>query len=412
MKLPTRYWGRSAGWDTRWLVRKMQGSIRQRSPGSWELAVELGRDEFGRRRRRYRTVRGTKAHARRELRKFLSALDRGMGLPDERILLRDWLDRWMREVVVPRRSQGTKERYRAAIDVHIVPAIGHVPLGRLSPPHIQALESDLLTRMSSSGVQLVHAVLSGALKHALRMELVNRNPVPLVSPPPSSRRAVTPPDIAAVRAALELAREERHPHYACIHLVAYTGLRRGEVLGLMWPNVDLDRGHLTIEGSLVLSRELGLVLDRPKTASGRRTVDLDVGTVQVLAEHRVEQQHTIRMLDRAYVNEGRVFASADGGWVKPMQLTRAVKQLGARVGRPEMTVRSLRHFHASVALQAGQNIVVVSKRLGHANVSITSDIYAHSLPGWQKEAADAFADAMKGSDQAVSRDPQRPASEG
>ena len=139
----------------------------------------MSRDEFGRRRRRYRTVRGTKAHARRELRKFLSALDRGMELPDESILLRDWLDRWMAEVVVPQRSQGTKERYLAVIG-HIVPAIGHVPLARLGPSHIQALESDLLTRMSSSGVHLVHTVLSGALKHALRMELVHRNPDSLV----------------------------------------------------------------------------------------------------------------------------------------------------------------------------------------------------------------------------------------
>ena len=78
-----------------------------------------------------------------------------------------------------------------------------------------------------------------------------------------------------------------------------------------------------------------------------------------------------------------------------MQLTRAVKKLGTRAGHPGMTVRSLRHFHASVALQTGENIVVVSKRLGHSNVSITSDIYAHSLPGWQKETAEAFAEAMK-----------------
>ena len=81
-------------------------------------------------------------------------------------------------------------------------------------------------------------------------------------------------------------------------------------------------------------------------------------------------------------------------WLNPAQLTRAVKSLGAKCGVPNLTVRSLRHFHASVILQSGQNPVVVSKRLGHANVSITSDIYAHSLPDWQKQAADAFAEAM------------------
>ena len=98
----------------------------------------------------------------------------------------------------------------------------------------------------------------------------------------------------------------------------------------------------------------------------------------------------------AYDDHGRVFAGACGEWINPNQLTRAVESLGERVGHPGMTVRSLRHFHASVALQTGQNIVVVSKRLGHSNVSITSDIYAHSLPNWQRQAVDAFAQAMEG----------------
>ncbi len=368
----------------------MQGSIRQRSPGSWEITVDLGRDATGRRRRRFRTVRGTKAHARRELRKLLATLDRGMELPDERILLRDWLDRWMREVVAPHRRQRTKERYQSLIDKHIAPAVGHVPLARLGPSHIQIFESDLLTRMAPRSVHVVHAVLSGALKYAMQMEMVHRNPVALVSPPSLERREVVPPDIAVVLAALELAREERHYLYACIHLVAYTGLRRGEALGLVWPNVDLDRCQVAIEGSLVRSSERGPIIESPKTQSARRSVALDEGTARVLAEHRAEQQ-----MNGTYADEGRVFPAADGGWVNPQLLTSAVKKLGARVGQPEMTVHGLRHFHASVALQAGQNIVVVSKRLGHANVSITSDIYAHSLPGWQEETAAAFADAMK-----------------
>ena len=96
-----------------------------------------------------------------------------------------------------------------------------------------------------------------------------------------------------------------------------------------------------------------------------------------------------------YEDRGVVFAGAYGEWINPAMLTRAVQSLGKRVGQPEMTVRSLRHFHASVALQSRQNIVVVSKRLGHSNVSITSDIYAHSLPGSQREMAQAFAEAME-----------------
>ena len=96
-----------------------------------------------------------------------------------------------------------------------------------------------------------------------------------------------------------------------------------------------------------------------------------------------------------YTDQGHVFADDQGNWISPKRLYDTVKRYGRRVGHPDMTVRSLRHFHASLMLQSGQNIVVVSKRLGHSTVSITSDIYAHSLPGWQRQAAEAFAAAME-----------------
>ena len=358
------------------------------------MTIDTGRDLFGKRQRKFVTVQGTKAQAQRRLRELLSILDKGLGLPAEKISMHAWLNRWMAEHVTPHRRQRTKERYQEIIDRHIAPTIGHIALAKLGPSHIQALETHLLTKMSAKGVQNVHAVLSGALKHALRMELIHRNPVSLVSAPPIERREVSPPNMSAVRDVLALARAEGHHLFACIHLIAYTGLRRGEALGLLWDNVDLDHGHILIDGSLIRSRELGLIREPPKTNSGFRVVDLDAGTTQILAEHREQQQRIKESMRELYVDHRRVFAGARGKWIDPMQLTRAVQQLGHRVDYDRMTVRSLRHFHASMTLQAGENIVVVSKRLDHSSVSITSDIYAHALPGWQKRAAEAFAKAM------------------
>ena len=217
-----------------------------------------------------------------------------------------------------------------------------------------------------------------------------------MSPPSVVRKEPSPPDIPAVREALALAQAEDHYLFPCIHLIAYTGLRRGEAMGLTWNNVDLEEGHILVETSLVRSDEQGLILEPPKTHSGHRAVDLDPGTTQVLADHWERQQQIKAVMREAYQDQGRVFAGAFGEWVSPDRLSNAVRSLGKRVGYPSMTVRSLRHFHASLMLQSGQNIVVVSKRLGHANVSMTSDIYAHALPGWQKQAAEAFAQAMKG----------------
>ena len=220
----------------------MKGSLRQRSPGSWEITVDLGRDPLGRRRRKFATVRGTKARAQRRLRELLSTLDRGVGLPTEKIALREWLERWMDEVVAPSRRQGTKERYREIIDRHIVPHVGGVELGSLGPAHIQRLKAELLKKLSPRSVKQVHIVLSGALKHALRQEMIARNPATLVSPPPSRPAEPETPDVGSVRRALDLAWAENHDMFPVMHLIAYTGLRRGETLGLLWNNVALDVG--------------------------------------------------------------------------------------------------------------------------------------------------------------------------
>ena len=144
----------------------MKGSLRQRSPGSWELTIDTGRDALGRRQRKFVTARGTKAQAQRKLRELLTSLDQGIALPAEKILLRDWLDQWMQEIIAPNRRQRTKERYQGIITRHIKPAIGHVQLTKLAPSHVQALESQLSAQgMAAEGVGLVHRVLSGAMKH-------------------------------------------------------------------------------------------------------------------------------------------------------------------------------------------------------------------------------------------------------
>ena len=371
----------------------MKGRIRQRSPGSWEVSFDLARDPLGNRRRKSFTVRGTKAEAQRKLREMLTALDQGRNPVPADVCLRDWLDRWMTEVVIPNRRQRTRETYQNAIDRHIVPYIGGVAIGKLAPAQIQALETQLHKDLSAAMVTMVHNVLSGALKYAFRLELIHRNPVSLVTPPTVRRTEIPPPDVDGVLEALALAREDGNDLYPAMHLIAYTGLRRGEAMGLLWQHVDLEDGSLKVEISLVYSKT-GILEEPPKTSSGRRTVDLDDGTVQILLEHRHLQEEQRKRMGDLFVDRGRVFADDLGNWISPKRLYDTVKRYGRRVGRPEMTVRSLRHFHATLMLQSGQNPVVVSKRLGHSSVSMTSDIYAHVLPGWQKDAAEAFAAAM------------------
>ena len=143
--------------------------------------------------------------AQRKLREILTALDKGIAPAADRTTLREWLNQWIEEVIIPQRRQGTKERYRGIIDRHIVQALGHIQLSKLAPAHVQAFEARLTGQgMKAEGVGVVHRVISGAMKHAMRMELVYRNPASLVSPPPVVRGEPEVPDVPAVRNALAL----------------------------------------------------------------------------------------------------------------------------------------------------------------------------------------------------------------
>ena len=206
----------------------MKGRIRQRSPGSWQVSFDLGRDATGKRLTKAVTVRGTKAEAQRKLREMLTALDQGRNPVPADVSLREWLEQWMaEEIAPPKRRQRTMETYRNVIDRHIVPYLGNMTLGKVRPSHIQQLETRLSGYLSPNMVNNVHHVLSGAFKYALRMELVHRNPAALVSPPPIKPTEVPLPDIPAIRELLRLARSDGNVLFPAMHLVAYTGMRRG-----------------------------------------------------------------------------------------------------------------------------------------------------------------------------------------
>ena len=268
----------------------MAGEVTQRSPGSWQIRVFLGRDEHGKRIRKNETVHGKKADAERRLREILGQMDRGVVPSVERYKLGEWLQLWLDEVISPNKEQKTYDRYEGVVRLHLAPHLGGVEVAKLGPRQVQDLETKLLNEgMDPVGVQMVHNFLSGAMKHALRMELISRDPVALVSPPSAPSTEAYSPGMKQVRALLTAGASSGHYLWPCVYLIIYTGLRRGEALALTWENLDLEERVLRVEASLVTAKGGGIV-KRPKTESGRRTVDLDIQTVAVLHEHKIRQQ--------------------------------------------------------------------------------------------------------------------------
>jgi integrase len=287
------------------------------------------------------------------------------------------------------------ERYESLVRVHIIPAIGQTPLTSLMPAHLKTLQTKLAEKgLAPASVGYARVVLHGALRAAVQQDLVARNVVDAVKPPKGEKGEVAPPEIKAVRRIPTLAESTGHDAFPILHFLAYTGAREGEALGLLWDNVDLGKGHVTIVQTYARAR-VGMIIQPPKTKAGRRVIDLDARTIQVLHAHEGQQLLQKMQAEGAYDDKGYVFANGLGKPLDPKWPARNLQSLARKCGLDHITLHSLRHFHASVLLVSGQNIFEVSRRLGHASITTTADIYGHMLLGQEKKQADASAAMME-----------------
>ena len=233
-----------------------------------------------------------------------------------------------------------------------------------------------------------------AFDSVVETDELERNPVSVVKMPRPKVKEIDPPSEAQVADMLELAREGGTWWYPAMRLSAYTGMRRGEVMGLRWENVNLAGEYLDVRESLGYVRGR-LVVETPKTDSSRRRVDLDSETVQILSDHKSAQEAHILGMGAEYDDQGIVFTKPDGGYFFPGSYSEAIRALSRRTG-PKLRAHDLRHFHASVWLSSGAPLLPLSKRLGHASVKMTLDSYAHAMPGAQREGLDVFVAALNG----------------
>ena len=346
--------------------------------------------------RKFVNVKGRKSVAEKELRDLLTKMDQGLPVQADKLTVSEWADMWLKDHIEPARRQKTTERYRDVVKKYIVPYIGHMALQKIGPTDIKALESDWLSQgMSKQGVAYSHRILSACLKYGVRMEVIFRNPAEVVEPPKIERKEIHPPSPSTVKEILEKSESLREPLFPALWLIAYTGLRRGECLGLEWNNIDLNGQKISVVQSLVRSAQKGLILQPPKTRLSRRVIDIDSDTVEVLNRHRLGQGESKLMLGTSYVDRDLVFPNDLGEFLNPMALTRTLDRVCKRLGDSKIRLHDLRHFHASILIQEGSSPVMISRRLGHSSPSMTLDTYGHLMPGWQREAAESFAGAMR-----------------
>ncbi|HRQ25789.1 site-specific integrase [Hyphomicrobium sp.] len=374
-----------------------RGNITRRGKSSWRLKFELEGEADGKRQTRYVTVRGKRADAERELTRLLSAADGGTLVEPRKTTVAEYIRAWLEGA--HGLSAKTLERYRELSEGQIIPHIGSVVLQRLRPSAIQEWHAKLLAGGGKEGRPLsartvghAHRVLHRALQRAVETEVLARNVASTISPPTVESEEVEILDAGQI--ALVLERLSGHPLYEISALALATGMRRGELLGLRWADIDLDGAAVRVERSLEETKA-GLRLKPPKTKRGRRSISLPPSAVQVLRDHKVRQlEHRVALGLGKLEPEALVFCELDGSPMSPRAITGAWRRACVSLKLPLVMLHALRHTHASALIAAGLDVVTISRRLGHANPTVTLNTYAHLFRQTDSVAAEAIEAAM------------------
>jgi integrase len=361
---------------------------------SWFYRVELPPGPDGKRRQKRVAGFRTEREAKHALAKAQVDIGQGRLRYSTARTVSDLADEWL-AAVEPNRKASTFENYQLLMKAYVVRRVGSLRLDRLTPTAVQRLYADLRASggrggrpLSGTQVRNIHRVLHTALSYAERMGYIARNPADVVEKPredTGERTVYTPQQVKQFVAALETDRLR-----ALWYLALSAGLRRGELAGLQWRDVDLDgaRPKLAVRTTRTAVGNR-VVLDSPKSRASRRVIYLDSGTTEVLRQHRADMLAEAELRGESVLPR-YVFVDEWGEPYKPDRLTRSLHALQQRARLPEITLHDLRHTAATIALLAGVHPKVVSERHGHASTQITLDRYSHVVEAMQQEAADAI----------------------
>lgn len=382
----------------------MRGSVFRRKK-SWAFVVEVSRDEDGKRTRHAKAGFATKKDAQHAMNEVLHRLGSGEYVAPVKLTLGGFLrDEWLPAIRASVRPS-TFDSYEMTVRKHVAPAIGGTKLQAVTPAKLNAFYADLLSKgradgkggLSPKSVRNCHVIVRKALSDAVRWNLISRNPAAFAEPPKltqSGDRELSTWNPEQARTFLESVGSDRL--YAAWLLLLSSGMRRGEVLGLRWSDVDLDAGRLAVTQTLI-TVNYEIIFSTPKTARGRRSVSLDKGTVAALRAHKKAQlEERMAIGPSRYSDRDLVFCRVDGEPMHPDLFSQTFDRAVARLEVPRIRLHDCRHTYATIALKAGVHPKVVSERLGHATVAFTLDRYSHSVPGMQEDAAEKVAGLIFG----------------
>ncbi|MGW1517781.1 tyrosine-type recombinase/integrase [Streptomyces sp. NPDC002287] len=393
------------------------GTVYQRKDGRWEAAGYVLAP--GNTSKRVRVYGNTRKEALAKLTERIATSNRGIPVPSAQGSVSAYLTYWLEAVAVHQLRENTHTRYTACVEQHLIPGLGKKKLAKLTAKEVRTWLNQLRTtcqccargidarrdqsrccgagaccskRLSPLTLAYIHSVLKSALEHAVREEEITRNVARNVRTGTPRPRRFEPLTADEARQLLATARNDRL--FALYELALHTGLRKGELLGLQWEDLDLDNGTASIRRTLQRTRTGGLTALPTKTRASERRIALPGECIRSLKERLEAREGEREAAAEGWKDNGLVFSTPAGGPIDPANLNRHFRALLEQAGLRRIRFHDLRHSTATMLLEQGIELVVIKELLGHAHIGVTATVYAHVRLRLQRHAIDALGTAL------------------
>ncbi len=363
-------------------------SIYQRKDKRWVASITLEN-----RKRKY-LYGGTRKEVQEQLKKALHEQQQGKLATGPKQTVEQFFNRWLEEVHKPTIRISTYTKYRNLLNRHIIPVIGRIQLNKLTVEHVQALYARKLQEgYKPSTIHATHELIHRGLDQAVRWKQVIENVSAHVSLPRVGKQEKLTLTTEQARKLLDTAKG--HLLETLLTVALATGMRRGELLGLRWQDINFETMSLQVCRTVGFGKGRKYVVNEPKTASGRRRIILPQFAVDALKQHRIQQLERRLQVGTAWVDRDLVFCDITGDYFPLSSLEYMFQALLKKASLPHMPFHNLRHSAATILLTMGVHPKVVQELLGHSQISMTMDTYSHVLPSMQQDAMNKLNEAFK-----------------
>lgn len=374
----------------------MRGSVKKRG-NNYQYVVDIGRDPFtGKRKQKTQGRFKRKKDAEAALNKVLQEIEEQGYVEPSKEIFSSFIESCFTSHYEKRIKETTASKTQSLINKHLIREnpFANKPLSKITTEDIDAFYNLKIDEdYSSSYIRKMHQVLIQSFNQAVKWKRIKYNPIIDADPPAVKKEEMKIWSYDEINTFLKHCKGERH--FLSFFLAIYTGMRRGEILGIKWSDIDFKNKTIHVQRSLAYIPKKGYILTSTKTRKSNRIVPISDLVMNELIKYREQQENWKAQLGELYQHEDFVISTETGSKQDPRNVLRVLKRLITTSGVTQIRFHDFRHTHASILISNGVDVVKVSKRLGHANAKITLETYAHLVPNEDNDLADIFEKALE-----------------